>query len=123
MTASDWFNLIAKKLIDAPPEWRWRSIEWLEGANGGINKMVGGVYPATYKSGPRKGRTNFRKPQREDTLYFGDGVLQSVKDDWERSTGNCSTCFGIGRELVGVSVVDGDRHSPCRRCGSTGRAP
>lgn len=116
----DFINMIASER-GAPDGWQWYRQEAIDG---GL-LVTGAVCDATYKSGPRKGLTNWSKRDKatERRILISELAMLGRRMQWERDTGKCSECFGTGAEWAGWSAKDGNRTRPCRRCGSTGKAP
>ena len=80
----------------------------------GFNCVVG-----MFKSGPRKGKEKYG-----DRIVYtiSPGELEAEKARYEKETGKCHRCLGVGSALVGWSRDTGERFGPCRDCNATGRA-
>lgn len=120
MSDIDFINMIAIER-GAPAGWRWFAQEGMHGGR----LVTGAVCHALYKSGPRQGQTNWAKRDKttERKILISDEALRDRCAKWERDTGKCSECFGTGAAWAGWSRDKGDFTKPCRRCGSTGKAP
>ena len=110
-------NLAARKAGN--PAWRWCSLERV-GEDAII--VTGGVPTEVFKSGPRKGRTNWAKVQ-QTKLVVTDAEVQAERDRHERETGRCASCDGEGLVVYSASSDGTTKKSACDRCGGTGLAP
>jgi hypothetical protein len=85
--------------------------------------LTGGVYAETFKSGPRKGRTNYGKPTEGTDRVFvlTRASMRAFDLTWEDETGKCVRCQGGGRRVTGWSAVDGTTYRECRACKGRGK--
>jgi len=85
-------------------------------------EMTGAVAPQ-YRTGPRKGRTNYRRRDRatERTVYIRVEEHDAWLARWEGETGQCRGCAGVG-DKPWRSGPDGTETRPCHRCGGSGKA-
>lgn len=114
-TAPDFYNEIARER-GAPEGWRWYSLQAVgENRKNGAAIVKGAVCTAVYKSGPRKGTTNWTKrdksTEREFLITFAEYDARVAA--YESSTGHCSSCGGAGKWESGRD---------CARCRGTGKA-
>lgn len=76
--------------------------------------------PPLLKSGPNKGRPNWKMAQNRQFVH----VLYAERDAWAAAwaerTGNCVKCTGPGQAWVGWSQANGHRYETCKACGGTG---
>lgn len=104
----DFMGEIAKRKVGSD-EWRWFKCE----AIGDDALIVTGAIPiGAYSRGKRAGRPKF-PPMREcQRVVVTESEIEQHRVAYEREQGLCSTCGGAG-----------NNYRPCRRCGSTGKAP
>lgn len=76
------------KRFNLHPDWVWKKAEWMDdvteilGHPGSSVMMVeGAVYPEVYKSGKRKGQTNYKKPSCPEQVFY---VLRPDLDEFKR---------------------------------------
>ena len=120
----DFYNLIAKHR-GCPDGWRWVNVKAVgESRKEGAVIANGAVYPEKYKSGKRKGATNYGKPtpgtERELLVTFAD--LDAFQEQWERDNSSCRDCGGSKETLASSHVNGAKTYRPCSRCNATGRA-
>lgn len=110
----DIYNIIARER-GAEPEWQWYSLQAVgEDRKNGAALVKGAVCTATFKSGPRKGETNWAKRDKTTEREF---LITFVEHDarvaaWEAEHGTCSSCTDGQYETGGT----------CHRCKGTGKA-
>jgi hypothetical protein len=75
------------------------------------------------KSGPRKGKPNYRKGTNLATRLISDSDVEAWLTRWVATTGKCGTCRGDGQTWAGWSAAEGTRYTACRDCNGTGSAP
>ncbi|QSQ14082.1 hypothetical protein [Myxococcus landrumensis] len=122
----DWWNLIAHQR-GCHPAWRWLTVETIDHTvprDQAHCLVSGGVYSTLVKSGPRKGKPNYGKPDpgTERRLVISFVELDACKAQWEAETGKCSKCGGSGEEGAGWSKEGGSRYRTCTRCNGSGKA-
>lgn len=102
----------------------WQVCAWhVKGDGAGkYLELTGGIYPETYKSGKRKGQTNYRKPQTESMVSLANMAHEAWLVQWERETGYCAACEGTGHERAGWNHIKGCCFRPCQKCDATGTA-
>jgi len=119
MNAYDLSQLLAAEVAGIPG-WQWSSSEAIDPP--GTLLMTGAVYPVTYKSGPRKGRTNYGKPTPGTERKIV--VTRAQRDEffarWEQSSGVCSDCFGDKGREVWSTKANAKQWQTCKRCNGTG---
>lgn len=76
-----------------------------------------------FKSGPRKGRKNYRAAQGRHVARILVTDVDAIRHEYEHATGKCVRCFGSGSEWCGWSASGGNRERPCGRCCASGVAP
>lgn len=110
----DFYNEIARER-GAAEGWQWYSLQGIgENRAQGAALVKGAVCTAVYKSGPRKGQTNWMKldksTEREFLITFAE--YDARVREYETRTGRCSSC------------VDGKYETgrDCHRCKGTGKA-
>lgn len=100
--------------------WRWECFPKM--AETIYIEFEGGEIQAKFKSGPRKGRPNYRTAINRRTF----AVTIDKGAEWERDyvaeTGNCLTCTGTGQEWRGWNRETGNKYRPCGKCQATGKA-
>jgi len=116
----DVFNEFAKDR-GAPLEWRWFELKTLDDVN--YCQMRGGVCRAVFKSGPRKGRTNWSKRDTSlDRVYiFSSAELHSFQEKWSRERGLCGKCLGAGASPYKWSRDEGTTWKTCATCKGRGK--
>lgn len=123
------YNDYAKAKCGVPDGWTWYSLH-AGGKSGNEDvpantvRMIGCVPSCNYKSGPRKGTPNFRKPVEgtHKVFWVTDADLLSFIAEWESSTGNCSHCYGKGKTVASIDFVKKHtEYKPCAKCGGSGR--
>ena len=115
MTKLDLWNEYAMA-HGAPKGWQWSTVEVLENTGPGrFDRLVGGVFSTLYKSGPRKGRTNYKKPDDGTRREFiiENGAWLKWRAEFLLSRGLCVRCEGEGRLIVMASTKDGARYERC----------
>ena len=110
-------NIAARKAGN--PSWRWCSLERV-GEDAIL--VTGGVPTEVFKSGPRKGRTNWSKVQQTKRVVT-DAELQTERERHERETGRCASCDGEGLIVYSMSADGASKKRKCDRCLGTGLAP
>ncbi len=121
MNAPDWINMLAVER-GQPEGWRWYRLESIGEADDAHRVVLvkGGVPGAVFKSGPRKGKTNWAKATHQAELAITAADVQARAERWEGDTGNCHKCGGDGLQVCGVGV-GGTRTRPCPRCKNAGK--
>lgn len=114
MSGPDFYSEIARER-GAAEGWQWCSIKAIgEDRKNGAALVTGAVYPLLYKSGKRKGETNYSKPtpgtQREFLITFAEYDARVAA--YEAATGNCNRCAGTGKY---------DSGRDCQGCRGTGK--
>lgn len=114
----NWLNVVARKKLGQPPEWRWCKFEMI----GDIHDCVveGGV-PRRLKSGEHKGQLTWRDCSITKCVVT-QAEHDQAKADYEVETGKCHDCAGSGMWLSGWGCDTGNRFKPCPRCNVTGKA-
>lgn len=115
MTTGDFWNLIAVEKFGCADGWQWVTLEALGDGlprEKAISQVTGARYSTVLKSGPRKGRPNFKKPdpgtERTFCITFGDFDVYCL--EWEQREGKCHKCWGRGSDPWGT----------CGRCCGSG---
>jgi hypothetical protein len=124
LTVPDFYNLIAHER-GLPAEWRWYSLRVLPERQHGKPTprdqayvlVHGAVCTAVFRTGPRKGQTNWLKLDKATQAEF---VIPMVELDarierWEREAGSCRECGGTGQSVRSIGI-DGTSYRPCMRC-------
>lgn len=116
----DFWSLQCERLLGIPG-WCWYKIE---GVIGGT-LITGAVPNGVFKSGPRKGETNWAKADKstERRIVISAGDALRFRLEWERDHGKCHECLGSGRAWCGWSKSEGNRFRTCVRCGGSGSPP
>ena len=86
----------------------------------GYKAEVADVRPC--KSGPRKGKPNWRKAENRRALLISDAAMQAEAAAWRDRTGLCPACMGDGRRFAGWHYIEGTKWQPCPHCNATGSA-
>lgn len=95
--------------------------EWLKSGNEyKLMRLDGGVCPPL-KSGPRKGKPNYKAATNEQSFFLTVEELAQIDADYERETGNCCQCEGGGQVAWRASVANGTEYKPCQKCGGSGK--
>ena len=117
---TDWFNIVARKKLSAPPEWCWFRIEAIK-KDGEYthDAMVTGAVPLGVK---KNGDIRWPPEKLSDRVTVRDSEVSAAKVEYERETGKCAECGGKGEVLHSVSVAEGRKTKPCKKCGATGLA-
>jgi hypothetical protein len=120
---TDHMSAAAREKHGLPENWQWCSVDSHEQPEDYI-RIEGAVYER-FRSGKRKGQTNFRKPLpgTERVVFVRDSEIKAWEARQEAATGKCMKCDGTGKEWAGWSAAEGSRFRECRRCNSTGLAP
>lgn len=114
----DFFEVIARRKLNAPPEWKWCRLEWIEPDA----MLVTGGVPRIYVRGPRKGQPKWGGVTREQCVVT-EAERRAEWASYEASTGLCYNCCGEARTLYRWSKDSGTEYRECRRCTGTGKAP
>jgi hypothetical protein len=120
--AFEWVDLMslqASRLLGIPG-WTAKRFESIEPDS---VLLTGGVYTETFKTGPRKGRTNYSKPVSGTARIFvlSRASMRAFDREWEAETGKCVRCQGGGRRVTGWSAVDGTTYRECTDCKGSGK--
>lgn len=111
--------LAAIRKYGLPANWTFYRFEWLEDREPFLTmRLTGGVYLTTYKSGPRKGRPNYRKPEpgSERSVILTLPELHAELERYRAERGLCPNCFGTGMEYRGFGP-EGTYYRRCK-CGT-----
>lgn len=73
-----------------------------------------------FKSGPRKGKPNYRAGGPPRTFQVGTQTAKDWIAQWVHRTGSCEHCYATGRRIVRTGV-NGSEYAVCRRCNGTGK--
>lgn len=121
MNAPDWINMLARER-GQPEGWSWYRLESIgEGDDAHRAILIKGAVPgAVYKSGPRKGKTNWAKATHQADIVITAADVQARAQRWEGDTGNCHKCGGDGVEACGMGPA-GVKTRPCPRCKGAGK--
>lgn len=86
--------------------------------------MEGGVYRTVLRSGKRKGRKNYSKPEpgTVHTIVISESDRLAFEAAWEAETGKCHQCTGT-RVTIKSTGVSGTTWRTCRRCEGSGQRP
>lgn len=115
----NWLNVVARKKLGQPPEWRWCKFEMIGDTD---DCLVEGGIPRLLLTGKRKGLPTWRDCTLSKCVITRAEHDQAMAD-YEAETGKCKECAGSGLRLIGWVVETGNRFEPCRRCAATGKAP
>lgn len=120
----DFWNLIAVERYGCPPGWQWVSAERIGDGDQAVSVMKGGIFLTPFKSGPRKGRINLKKPEAgsERTIAVPFTTMDAFEVEWQTKTGKCRRCQGDGTQWTGWSRDSGNRFVECRFCKGSGKA-
>lgn len=124
MATLNLFEEHARERAGMPP--KWKVYRWACMPPGRPKPLyfecVGAVAPP-YKSGPRKGRENWKRrdPETERTVYITPAEQDAWEAAWSARTGLCLECTGKGEKVKSWSAKEGTTYKPCRTCGGTGR--
>jgi hypothetical protein len=114
----NWLNMVARKKLGQPPEWRWCKFEAIGDTD---DCVVEGGIPRLLQSGKRKGQVTWR-----DCTLIKCVVTRAESDlakvEYETETGKCQECAGSGLRLKGWNRDTGNHFKPCVRCGASGKA-
>lgn len=112
----------AREKANQGPDWGVYRWEHLPESNGMM--LTGAVVTATYKSGKRKGMTNWTKrdASTERRIFISYAEREAYEAAWEASTGKCSRCEGEGKTPAGWSKDTGQTYRDCPKCKGTGLA-
>lgn len=114
----------AKEMYALPADWQaWKWEVHGDRATGYL-ELTGGVYRHKLLRGPRKGETNYRKPEpnTEQTVALPYATQAAWRFQWERETGHCSYCEGTGQALWKWSAGVGNAYAACIKCDGTGKS-
>lgn len=115
----------ARELAGMPEAWQLYHYQVLGPPGPGfIAFMLEGSIPPPFKSGPRKGRPNWKAadPSTKRTVYITPAQQDAWLAAWEEKTGLCRHCTGAGEICWSSSVTEGSKYRPCRECGGAGKA-
>jgi hypothetical protein len=123
VSAPDFYNLIAVER-GMPEGWRWCSVEGVGDDREHGGAMVTGAVPiGARKAGKNKGWPKWPPARKCNKVFITFAALDARMLQWERDEGKCSTCGGGGRQVAGISVVDGTTYRVCSRCKGSGKPP
>jgi hypothetical protein len=115
-----WFDAlsaVARRKLNAPPEWEWYSARVLTPTD---DTLVEGNVPLRRKDGSaRKGHARWEGVVGQQCVVTR-AEIDAATAEYEATTGNCSSCAGSGETISSVSVQDGTRYRPCRKCNGSG---
>lgn len=114
----DLMSLQASRLLGIPGWTAWR----FEAVEPDSVLLTGAVCPEVYKSGPRKGRTNYKAhdPKTKRMVALTTDSRRAFALAWEMETGRCSECQGRG-ETVASCGVSGTKYRECMACKGSGK--
>lgn len=115
----DWINVVARKKLSQPPEWRWCKFEAIGDTD---DCLIEGGIPRPRKSGKHKGLPTWRDCVLTKCVVTG-AEMDQAKASYEAETGGCHACAGSGQWYSGWSRDTGNRFKSCPRCNATGQAP
>lgn len=115
----DWLNVVARKKLGQPPEWRW--------CNGQVigetrDFLVEGGVPRELKSGIRKGLPTWKDAVLSKCVVT-DAEIRLAQMDYEIETGKCWECAGSGEKHIRWNHKTGNQFADCPRCDATGKSP
>jgi hypothetical protein len=121
----DFYNLIARER-GLPEAWRWYELRVLPEHKAGrpltprdqsFVLVRGAVCSTIYRSGPRKGQTNWHKRDKSTEIEFVIAVtdFDARIARWEAETGSCRACGGTG-QAVRSCGAGGTTYRACTRC-------
>lgn len=116
----------AREKIGAQPEWKLFHWECFPHTGETIYvQITGAVCLEKFKSGKRKGFTNWRKliPETRRTVVLPILQHEQWELEWEKETGFCKQCTGAGDTFKSWSVTEGTKYRQCSRCAGSGKAP
>lgn len=93
-----------------------------EHINGGI--LLSGAVAPKFVKGDHKGEINWKRLDRstEKKVFIPTEEHEKWLEQWEKQTGKCSDCLGVGTRVCGWSKADGQRYSKCNKCSGTGKS-
>lgn len=95
--------------------WKWKCFPESGGETIYV-EFTGGVVPP-FKSGPRKGKPNYRNATGNRVFNVTVEQARQWESDYERETGRCRVCRGSGEELKKLNCITGEKvMRVCRRC-------
>lgn len=120
-TAPEWVDLMslqASRVLGIPGWVAWR----FEAVEPDSVLLTGAVCPEVYKSGPRKGRTNYNAhdPKTKRMVVLTTESRRAFDRVWEAETGMCCQCQGAGK-VVASCGVSGTTYRECRCCKGSGK--
>jgi hypothetical protein len=114
----DFPELIIKKRENLPDNWRVYNYRWLDSR---VMEVTGAVAPL-YVRGPKKGRINWSKKDKDTVRTFillatelEEGIARR-----EKETGKCHACEGTGMRVFGWSKAEGTKYKTCDLCKGSG---
>ena len=118
----DWIQCIREK-YGLPADWNFVTSTAEGSGIAEYFKVTGGIYKTPFKSGPRKGEINRRKPEpgTECTVVLPRIEYRQWLEKWETDTSLCAPCSGAGFALHSFGV-SGCTYRKCSKCGGTGLA-
>lgn len=113
-----------RELYNLPPNWNvviWKSLD----DKRELVSVTGAVMVECFKRGPRKGRSSWKKRDRETelTTVISRSSYEKWLLQWEAEMAKCHKCSGTGQEFASWSSHEGIKHRDCSRCGATGKPP
>lgn len=109
----------AKELFNLPEDWEMVCSEVKNFDKPTEYFLIkGAVYPEKFSRGPRKGRTNFRKPApgTECEVPITCAAQKTWLSRWEAETGLCHHCKGSGWKWSGWGRDKGNSYRHCSHC-------
>ena len=78
----------------------------------------GAVVTKTYTRGPKKGRKNWAKENRQSEMHLPltRKELSAFLEKWSAETGLCHHCHGNGTSWYKWSAAEGTEYKTCRHC-------
>ena len=112
----------AREIYNLPAD--WEPFRWQAKGDGETRyvELEGGIFKTLYRSGPRKGKINYRKPEPGTSAMVSipEKAFKEWKASWEAETGHCANCYGSGWEFAGWDHKKGQAHRKCTACDGTG---
>lgn len=83
-------------------------------------EIEGGIAPLL-KSGPRKGKPNWRKVTNCKVFHVTPEEYVAIADAYEKETGNCTECAGRGEVFARWAAGEGTTYKQCHVCSGMGK--
>ena len=103
----------------------WEPYAWRMLPIGGPYELaeVAGAVAPRYTKGKRKGNHNWDKLDKatKKTVYITIKENEEFVEQWQKETGKCANCEGLGTTLRSWHYINGATYQDCKECRGAGK--